>query len=137
MIRVLVLYFQPDPNVVEAQLDNGLIRGHAYSVTKVKSIDINTPRMSGKIPMLRIRNPWGNEAEWKGAWSDKSVPPDMHFSSLAADRGHSVGAVDFESTLFSLSGTVEWMRIVCKLSHSSIQGITVARFSCVLHPSSY
>ena len=22
--------------------------------------------------LLRIRNPWGNEREWKGAWSDKS-----------------------------------------------------------------
>lgn len=28
--------------------------------------------MSGKIPLLRIRNPWGNEAEWNGPWSDGS-----------------------------------------------------------------
>lgn len=27
--------------------------------------------MTGQIPMIRIRNPWGNEAEWKGAWSDQ------------------------------------------------------------------
>ena len=38
-------------------------------------VDIQTSRMKGKIPMVRVRNPWGNEAEWKGAWSDKSVPP--------------------------------------------------------------
>ena len=34
-------------------------------------VEIQTPRVSGKIPMMRVRNPWGNEAEWKGAWSDK------------------------------------------------------------------
>ena len=24
----------------------------------------------GEIPLVRIRNPWGNETEWNGAWSD-------------------------------------------------------------------
>ena len=24
------------------------------------------------MPLIRIRNPWGNEAEWNGAWSDGS-----------------------------------------------------------------
>ncbi len=28
---------------------------------------------SGEIQLLRIRNPWGNEAEWKGAWGDRFV----------------------------------------------------------------
>lgn len=27
---------------------------------------------SGDIQLVRVRNPWGNEAEWKGAWSDNS-----------------------------------------------------------------
>ncbi|XP_021945199.1 calpain-A isoform X2 [Folsomia candida] len=63
---------EPDPNVVEAETPMGLIRGHAYSITDVKLVDIETPRVKGKIPLLRIRNPWGNEAEWKGAWSDGS-----------------------------------------------------------------
>lgn len=22
------------------------------------------------IHLIRLRNPWGNDAEWKGAWSD-------------------------------------------------------------------
>lgn len=26
----------------------------------------------GQIQLVRIRNPWGNECEWKGAWSDSS-----------------------------------------------------------------
>ena len=60
------------PNQLEARLTNGLVMGHAYSITSVLLMDIETPSMSGKMPMVRIRNPWGNEAEWKGRWSDKS-----------------------------------------------------------------
>jgi len=64
---------EPDPEVTEAETPLGLIKGHAYSITCVKLMDIKTPRMSGQLPMIRIRNPWGNEAEWKGAWSDQSA----------------------------------------------------------------
>jgi len=60
------------PDEMEARLDNGLIIGHAYSVTDVRLIDIETPRVSGKIPMVRVRNPWGDEHEWMGPWGDKS-----------------------------------------------------------------
>uniref|UniRef100_A0A915HUQ0 Calpain catalytic domain-containing protein n=1 Tax=Romanomermis culicivorax TaxID=13658 RepID=A0A915HUQ0_ROMCU len=34
------------------------------------SIEVTT--QNGKVPLLRIRNPWGNEHEWNGAWSDNS-----------------------------------------------------------------
>ncbi|XP_026743608.1 calpain-A-like isoform X6 [Trichoplusia ni] len=68
---------EPDPNILEAETPAGLIRGHAYSVTRVKYVDIETPGRSGKIPLLRLRNPWGNEAEWNGPWSDKS--PEWRF----------------------------------------------------------
>lgn len=63
---------EPDPNVTEAETPSGLIRGHAYSITKATMVDIVTPNTTGKIPLLRLRNPWGNEAEWNGPWSDKS-----------------------------------------------------------------
>ena len=39
---------EPDPNVTEAKTDVGLIRGHAYSITKVVRAKIETPRASGK-----------------------------------------------------------------------------------------
>uniref|UniRef100_A0A336LNB6 CSON015267 protein n=1 Tax=Culicoides sonorensis TaxID=179676 RepID=A0A336LNB6_CULSO len=64
---------EPDPNVLEAETPEGLIRGHAYSITRVKFVDISTPNTTGKIPLLRLRNPWGNEAEWNGPWSDQSA----------------------------------------------------------------
>ncbi|VEN47957.1 unnamed protein product [Callosobruchus maculatus] len=70
---------EPDPNVLEAQTPEGLIRGHAYSITCVKYVDISTPNVAGKIPLLRLRNPWGNESEWNGAWSDGA--PEWRFIS--------------------------------------------------------
>ena len=36
-------------------------------------MDIKTAKVQGKIPLVRVRNPWGNECEWRGAWSDKYV----------------------------------------------------------------
>ena len=65
------LLFQPDPNILEAETPQGLIRGHAYSITRVKYVEIQTPNQYGRIPLLRLRNPWGNEAEWNGPWSDQ------------------------------------------------------------------
>ncbi|KAL7037818.1 hypothetical protein ACKWTF_009372 [Chironomus riparius] len=64
---------EPDPNVNEAETPQGLVRGHAYSITKAQLVDIVTPNTTGKIPLLRLRNPWGNDVEWNGPWSDKSA----------------------------------------------------------------
>ncbi|XP_032453781.1 calpain-B isoform X15 [Nasonia vitripennis] len=68
---------EPDPSILEAETPQGLIRGHAYSITRVKYVDIQTPNQMGRIPLLRLRNPWGNEAEWNGPWSDGS--PEWRF----------------------------------------------------------
>ncbi|XP_032686633.1 calpain-A isoform X4 [Odontomachus brunneus] len=68
---------EPDPNIIEAETPQGLIRGHAYSITRVKHVEIQTPNQHGTIPLLRLRNPWGNEAEWNGPWSDQS--PEWRF----------------------------------------------------------
>uniref|UniRef100_A0AAG5DVB0 Calpain n=1 Tax=Anopheles atroparvus TaxID=41427 RepID=A0AAG5DVB0_ANOAO len=61
------------PGEEENVTDQGLVKGHAYSITKAQAVDIETPRVKGKIQLLRLRNPWGNENEWNGAWSDKSA----------------------------------------------------------------
>ena len=44
-------------------------------------VNIQTSRMQGKIPLVRVRNPWGNEREWTGAWSDES-PEDRKSTRL-------------------------------------------------------
>jgi calpain len=67
----------------EAQLANGLVVGHAYSITGIKSV-----KYQGKdVPLVRVRNPWGNECEWKGAWSDKST----EWNQISADDRKSMG----------------------------------------------
>ncbi|CAD5234502.1 unnamed protein product [Bursaphelenchus xylophilus] len=74
---------EADPNQWEARLPNGLIKGHAYSITAVRIVD--TPR--GKVPLLRIRNPWGNEHEWNGAWSDNSSEWNSISEDVKCDMG--------------------------------------------------
>jgi len=49
---------------VEGKQDNGLISGHAYTITGVCNAE--------GYHLIRCRNPWGNEAEWNGPWSDES-----------------------------------------------------------------
>ncbi|RMZ99341.1 calpain-A isoform X1, partial [Brachionus plicatilis] len=71
--------FQADPNVREARLPSGLVRGHAYTLTKVEEYDGNK--------LLRIRNPWGNEVEWNGAWSDNSSEWESLSESDRLDAG--------------------------------------------------
>uniref|UniRef100_A0A0N5CM46 Calpain catalytic domain-containing protein n=1 Tax=Thelazia callipaeda TaxID=103827 RepID=A0A0N5CM46_THECL len=59
---------EASPMEFEMRTNEGLVKGHAYSITGMRMVD--TP--NGKIPLLRIRNPWGNEQEWNGDWSDES-----------------------------------------------------------------
>ncbi len=58
----------PNPNIREARLRNGLVMGHAYTVTRIACIEVGVR----EIRLIRLRNPWGNEAEWRGAWNDNS-----------------------------------------------------------------
>lgn len=43
---------------------SGIVQGHAYSVLQVKEVDGHK--------LVQIRNPWANEVEWNGPWSDLS-----------------------------------------------------------------
>ncbi|KAF2345853.1 Peptidase C2 calpain catalytic domain [Trinorchestia longiramus] len=47
--------------------ENGLVEGHAYTVTAVTRVKHDS---LGVVNLVRIRNPWANEAEWKGTWRD-------------------------------------------------------------------
>uniref|UniRef100_A0AAY4CJ10 Calpain 5 n=1 Tax=Denticeps clupeoides TaxID=299321 RepID=A0AAY4CJ10_9TELE len=60
---------------MEARLDCGLVKGHAYAVTDVRKVRLGHGLLaffkSEKLNMIRMRNPWG-EKEWNGPWSDSS-----------------------------------------------------------------
>lgn len=58
----------PNPRIREARLYNGLVMGHAYTVTKIACVEIGYR----EIKLIRVRNPWGNEVEWRGSFSDNS-----------------------------------------------------------------
>ncbi|VDD83095.1 unnamed protein product [Mesocestoides corti] len=66
---LLACSIDADPNEVEADGPLGLIMGHAYSITDVRTI---RDYGGSELQMVRLRNPWGNDKEWVGPWSDKS-----------------------------------------------------------------
>src|SRR6218665_1966907 len=59
---------------METATDVGLVRGHAYGITAVRRVALKGTGMFNlfnreKLPMIRLRNPWGG-CEWKGPFSD-------------------------------------------------------------------
>lgn len=71
----------------ETRLPNGIVLGHAYTVTKVHQV------MSGRNPvqLVRLFNPWG-DSEWNGDWSDNSplwntVSDEDHKQLLVSENG--------------------------------------------------
>lgn len=57
-----------DESQRENELPNGLVKGHAYSITSVLETDVG----GRTVPLLRLRNPWSGTSEWNGPWSDQS-----------------------------------------------------------------
>ncbi|PHT32876.1 Calpain-type cysteine protease DEK1 [Capsicum baccatum] len=43
---------------------SGIVQGHAYSILQVREVDGHK--------LVQIWNPWANEVEWNGPWSDPS-----------------------------------------------------------------
>jgi hypothetical protein len=52
--------------------ENGLTVDHSYSVICVREFK------EVGVQLLKIRNPWGNDREWGGAWSDNSSEWQKH-----------------------------------------------------------
>eukprot|EP00928_Gymnodinium_smaydae_P015860 TRINITY_DN1589_c0_g3_i1.p1 TRINITY_DN1589_c0_g3~~TRINITY_DN1589_c0_g3_i1.p1 ORF type:complete len:684 (+),score=87.40 TRINITY_DN1589_c0_g3_i1:214-2052(+) len=58
-------------HAMEHKRDDGLIEGHAYAILQVA--DENGGEDDDgqeKLRLVKLRNPWGNDKEWKGKWSD-------------------------------------------------------------------
>lgn len=75
---LLQLFQAKSSEEMETSTSVGLVRGHAYGITAVKSVPLEGTGIFGMfnrdtMPMIRLRNPWG-QGEWKGAFSDGWVP---------------------------------------------------------------
>ena len=68
----------------EAYEENGLIKGHAYSLLSIEEIETN----KGPVSLVRIRNPHG-QTEWNGAWSDDSSMWNDVSENVKQSIGHS------------------------------------------------
>ena len=44
----------PNPRIREARLPNGLVRGHAYTITRIAALEAGNK----EIRLIRVRNPW-------------------------------------------------------------------------------
>uniref|UniRef100_A0A7E4VD57 Calpain catalytic domain-containing protein n=1 Tax=Panagrellus redivivus TaxID=6233 RepID=A0A7E4VD57_PANRE len=84
-----------DPRITEARMSNGLVRGHAYSITALQ----NVTGPDGETVILRIRNPWGNGQEWNGAWSDDSD----EWNSITPEQRESIQLVQSNDGEFWMS----------------------------------
>ena len=69
---MITCYINPDSKIQEEVTPSGLIKGHAYSITKVLWANVRHGKKKGLFPLVRVRNPWGGQIEWKGDWSDNS-----------------------------------------------------------------
>lgn len=47
-----------------------VFNSYTYSITAIKSVKVQAPNLDPEIRLVRVRNPWGDHAEWTGAWSD-------------------------------------------------------------------
>jgi hypothetical protein len=93
----------------EHRRPDGLIEQHAYSV--LTSISV------GDLQLIKLRNPWGSDAEWRGAWSDNSDLWQRHANIAqaldfrkAADGIFWMDWHDFSATFNSLEVSHKRMR---------------------------
>ncbi|XP_066450894.1 calpain-14-like, partial [Eleutherodactylus coqui] len=94
----------------ERVLENGLVSGHAYTVTGIRPVTCK----SGTANLVRLRNPWG-KIEWKGDWSDSSskweqlsVKERLLLHKTREDGEFWMSIEDFEAQFIEL--------VICKLT---------------------
>jgi len=121
------------PTEIEAKLDNGLIKGHAYSVTGVTQVKVKDK----DVELLRIRNPWGNAKEWNGAWSDDSG----EWKDLSDAQKKAMMMADADDGEFWMSNddyTKNFTKLeICMLSPDSAGDSTAKKWAMEIHQGSW
>lgn len=114
------------PHEIELKMANGLVKGHAYSVTAVKRVRLGHGLLAyfknETIPLIRMRNPWGT-IEWKGPWSDSSE----EWSKVGDTERGNLGITVADDGEFWMSFT-DWCKFftdadVCRLINTSVISI--------------
>ncbi|XP_035482413.2 calpain-5-like [Scophthalmus maximus] len=114
---------KPDPHIIEAKMANGLVKGHAYSITAVQKVRLGHGLLAyfknETIPLIRMRNPWG-KTEWKGAWSDSSE----EWSKVGDTERGNLGITVEDDGEFWMS-FADWCKFfteadVCRLINTSV-----------------
>lgn len=102
--------------IPEEKKASGLVAGHAYSITAVRLLTIKTVR----VPLIRLRNPWGDDTEWRGAWSDRSP----EWNNVSAEERKAIGLTfdsDGEFWMSERDFMKEFDRLeICNLSPDSL-----------------
>lgn len=115
-----------EPHEIELKMENGLVKGHAYSVTAVKRVRLGHGLLAyfrnETLPLIRMRNPWG-KTEWKGAWSDSSE----EWSNVGDTERGNLGITVEDDGEFWMSFT-DWCKFftdtdVCRLINTSLISI--------------
>ncbi|XP_035827604.1 calpain-A [Aplysia californica] len=118
---------------IEALRANGLLEGHAYSLTSLRKVK----HRQNQVTLVKVRNPHGDHKEWNGRWNERSQEwlqispsereqlvvsrPDgefwMDFEDFKEQFDHVVicnlspdSPVDFERKWFSVEHHGRWTR---------------------------
>ncbi|XP_072545591.1 calpain-1 catalytic subunit [Salminus brasiliensis] len=109
------------------KLDNGLVEGHAYTVTGVTTVMSHDKQ----VQLIRLFNPWG-KTEWNGDWSDNSplwktvsAEERSRYLKAAEDGEFWMPMEDFCSTFSALD--------ICSLCPDFLNGSSKCHWTSTFH----
>lgn len=129
----MCVFMKNNPSTKEERTSEGLVKGHAYSITKVQyvthSSSFNLLKLlfsAEKLLLIRMRNPWG-KIEWNGAWSDSSD----EWNSIEDEDRRKIGLVsendgEFWMSISDFANNFEYIDI-CHLSPSIFENIDAVK----------
>ncbi|CAM4746328.1 unnamed protein product [Rotaria magnacalcarata] len=114
-----------DPTEREAKMINGLVKGHAYAVTAAVRVKLTSGEI---VQIIRCRNPWGNEVEWNGAWSDEDKTRWNTVDPYSREQLHYEKKGDGEFWMLYSDWLKNFEQVqICNLSPDSFKGQHIAQ----------
>ncbi|XP_047184699.1 calpain-3b isoform X3 [Scophthalmus maximus] len=104
---------------VETRTEQGLVKGHAYSIIGLEECDVVAKNT--KIRLIRLRNPWGLVL-WKGPWSANSKEwPSISIADKENLRKQTVEASEFWMSFDEFKRNFTKLEM-CNLTPDALQG---------------